>query len=341
MRLAGALSGAGADVHVAHLKGGPLLDRARMSGASLHRLDVASSYDPRALLQLRALIRSLVPDVLQTWLLHADVVGGLVAQHCRVPWVLAERSSAAMYAQGLKFGLRARIGSRANAIVANSAGGAAYWRQVGYQGRLCVIGNIVEARVGLASTERAPADIVAVGRLSDEKNFPLLFEALEHLGASREVPRVELLGEGPLRCQLQARIDASAVLAGRVRLQGHVDDVPARLAAARLFVSLSRFEGTPNAVLEAAAAGRPLVLSDIPAHRELVGDDGAVFVSDNDAATVAAGIAVVLDDPAAALERTRRASARLGDATAERVARAYLDLYQSLNASQRSAMCAS
>jgi glycosyltransferase involved in cell wall biosynthesis len=341
VRLAGALTAAGADVHVAHLKGGPQLEHAAASGATLHRLVVGSSYDPRALTQLHALVRSLMPAVLQTWLLHADVVGGLIARRSGVPWVLAERSSAAMYKLGLKFRLRAGIGKGADAIVANSAGGAAYWHEAGYRGRLCVIGNIVAAPKALSPQGSLATDIVAVGRLSDEKNYLLLLQALEHLCSSRPAPRVDLLGSGPLQTQLQASIDASAKLAGRVVLRGHVADVPARLAAARMFVSLSRFEGTPNAVLEAVAADCPLVLSDIPAHRETVGNDGAIFVAADNAHAVAAGIAAVLDDPAAGLDRTRRARARLGDATAERVALAYLNLYQSLAVSPRSASCAS
>ncbi|MGH7551863.1 MAG: glycosyltransferase, partial [Longimicrobiales bacterium] len=77
-----------------------------------------------------------------------------------------------------------------------------------------------------------------------------------------------------------------------------------------VLVSISRFEGLPNAVIEGMACSCPLVVSDIPAHRELLDEDSAVFVSTDDPVEVADAIRNVLATPEAARERARRARSR-------------------------------
>jgi len=66
--------------------------------------------------------------------------------------------------------------------------------------------------------------------------------------------------------------------------------------AADLFVSVSHFEGLPNAVMEAAACGMALVLSDIAGHRELLGDEAAWFVNQSNVREIAATITGALQN---------------------------------------------
>lgn len=98
---------------------------------------------------------------------------------------------------------------------------------------------------------------------------------------------------------------------GPVHFIGHRDDVERCLAAADVFVLPSRYEGTPFAVIEAMAAGRPCVLSDIGPHRELA-DHGrhAWLVAVDDAGALASGIERLLQD--------RSLAGRLGTAAAGR-----------------------
>jgi len=94
---------------------------------------------------------------------------------------------------------------------------------------------------------------------------------------------------------------------------------------AGVFASLSRFEGSPNAVMEAMVCGCPLVLSDIAAHRELAGDGGAWFVPPDDAAAAAAAIREALASPPAADTRARAAQWSVGS-----MARRYEEIYLAL-----------
>jgi glycosyltransferase involved in cell wall biosynthesis len=76
-----------------------------------------------------------------------------------------------------------------------------------------------------------------------------------------------MLGDGPLleRCRHQASKGV-----GDVRLPGYVEDVSSYLQAGDFFLSASHSEGLPNTVMEALSSGLPVILSDIPAHREIL-----------------------------------------------------------------------
>jgi glycosyltransferase involved in cell wall biosynthesis len=121
--------------------------------------------------------------------------------------------------------------------------------------------------------------VASVGRLIDVKNpFTLLYAfRLGCAGGGVDGCRLVVVGNGPLRPRLEA--EAAALRhPGEVIFTGQVgrDDVYRHVARADLCVSTSYGEGMPVAVLEAMACGRPVVLSDIPPHREIAA--GADFV---------------------------------------------------------------
>ncbi|UCC97007.1 MAG: glycosyltransferase [Phycisphaerales bacterium] len=118
---------------------------------------------------------------------------------------------------------------------------------------------------------------VSAGFLSKNKGVPTLIEAFLK-GTDGRADVLVLLGDGPLRER------CLRLAAGRdnVRIVGFVQNVEDYLAAADAFVSASLTEGCPNAVMEAMACGLPVVLSDIPPHREILALDeraGQVFTA--------------------------------------------------------------
>ncbi len=100
--------------------------------------------------------------------------------------------------------------------------------------------------------------LLAVGRLSEEKGFDLLLEALAQVRQSFPAATLVIAGAGPEEGALTAQSSALG-LQGAIRFAGHVADTTTCFAAASLFVLASRYEGLPNALLEAAAAGLPIV----------------------------------------------------------------------------------
>lgn len=111
---------------------------------------------------------------------------------------------------------------------------------------------------------------VCVANLSQAKNHALLLSALKEVVAS-STQRITLLlvGDGPLRPVLTS---AASELGSAVRFLGHRTDVPAVLAAANAFVLASDYEGNPLSVMEAMAAGRPVVATAVGGIPELITD---------------------------------------------------------------------
>jgi glycosyltransferase involved in cell wall biosynthesis len=173
-----------------------------------------------------------------------------------------------------------------------------------------------------------------VGRLSYEKNLLRLIEALASVIVRRGATAI-LCGSGPLEAQLRARIESLGVT-DRLLLTGYVDTVWSLLHAADVFVAVSHFEGQPNAVLEAMAAGCPMVLSDIPAHREVLDDGAALFVDGDSAPEIAAAIERLIDSPEMARSLAERARCAAEGRSPARIATEYERLYQDVMEGARS-----
>lgn len=331
-----ALSERQIDVHVAYLHEGPNSDLAHASGATMHRLEVSGNHDPRALASLLHLVnRKVRPSILHTWLLYADVLGGLAAKLSGVPWLLAERNSGDLYASGLKNAFRRRLGLRADAIAANSRAGLEYWRRAGYRGNGAVIRNIIRPREASQPSVQAgglPADlgtepILIVGRLEEQKNPNGVLSVLERVFSARPAARAHFLGIGSMEAELRASVDRSPVLRDRVSFRGFMPDVTLWLRNASALFSFSRFEGTPNVVLESIAQGCPVVASDIPEHLELLGSATAWIAPLKDHEAAASVLMSALADRDEARRRSDRAIELLGEFSAARVAQQYVDLY--------------
>jgi glycosyltransferase involved in cell wall biosynthesis len=309
----------GREVHVAYLAGTPVPDAVIESGVQLHPISHTSNHDPMLLLRLVSLVRRLKPDIVHTWLLQMDVLGGLAALLTNTPWLLREPVSGLHWTPGAKTRLRRWIGARADAIVSNSAGGDAYWADINPAVQRFIIGNVVPFDEILASP-KAPAGsfgfsdgrpiILLAGRLDEQKNFDVtirgLAKVVDRIGAGAVI-----FGEGPLRGHLENVIRACD-MQDKILLPGRVPNIWGALKSARVFVSLSRYEGHPNVVLEAMACGRPLVVSDIPSHREFLDNTTAIFVERyEDPDALADAILETFEDEEAALVRSRAALARL------------------------------
>ncbi|GAA4722043.1 glycosyltransferase [Sphingomonas lutea] len=139
--------------------------------------------------------------------------------------------------------------------------------------------------------------VLGVGRLAWQKRFDVLIEAIAIVRRTREV-RAIILGEGRFRGDLEKQV-ARLKLADAVQLPGNVPDVGAWMAAADLLVSTSAFEGSPAVLIEALAAGLPVVATRCPGGSVelLENGDGGMLVPMDDPAATAAAILATLDRP--------------------------------------------
>ncbi|MEK9141291.1 MAG: glycosyltransferase family 4 protein [Nitrospirota bacterium] len=333
-----ALCARGVDVHVAAILGGVNESAIKRSNVMLHWIPSSGNHDPRIVTRLLLLARRIKPDLIQTWIPQMDIVGGVISCLLGIPHVLTERCSEEAYGSSWKDGLRRFFGRWAMAVVANSEWGRAYWSTLRPKRLTVVIRNgvpmkeILSAesnRVPIPKTESLPRVVLAAGRFTEQKNFSVLLSALEEIFTRVSDSVAVICGEGPMRDVLVRQAQAHP-FADRIRIHGFAENLWGLLKEASVFVSPSLFEGSPNTVLEAMAANCPLVVSEIPPHREILGEESALFVDPRDPRALANAICTVLEDGRAARRRVGCAASRVAQLSVENSAGQYLALYQSL-----------
>jgi glycosyltransferase involved in cell wall biosynthesis len=171
--------------------------------------------------------------------------------------------------------------------------------------RVHVIANHIDLPLRAQSPIIAPTEvlgddrrcILAVGRMTEEKQFPRLIEAFATLAARFHQWDLVIAGAGPDRPELIERI-AETGLEGRIHLPGAVGNIADWYSRADIFAMTSRFEGFPNALLEAMAHGTPPVAFDcMTGPSELIchGESG-LLIPLNDMRSLDAGLAKLMAD---------------------------------------------
>ena len=176
-------------------------------------------------------------------------------------------------------------------------------------------------------TARAGRHYLAIGRLAPQKNFALLLDAFARIAADDDT--LTILGEGPERAALERRA-ADLGISARVRLPGHVDPLEPWLARADALVMSSDYEGVPAVIIEALAAGIPIVATDCcVSMTDLLGHGalGRIAPVGDAAALAAAMTAIVAPEPATTVTARRAAATRF---TIDHAGGAYLALMRTL-----------
>jgi len=154
--------------------------------------------------------------------------------------------------------------------------------------------DLVVATVGNLKPQKAPLDFVA---------------AAARIAAEEPRARFFLVGDGPLAGEVEAR-GAALGLGGRVRLLGWRDDVADLLQAMDVFLLTSRFEGLPRSVLQAMAAGVPVVATAVDGTPEVIVDgESGLLVPPADPAAAARAVLRMLSEPGLA-DRCRAGATR-------------------------------
>jgi glycosyltransferase involved in cell wall biosynthesis len=319
--LAAGLVARGHDVVVAGPADAAVRAAVERSGARFVPLEIvgdlaAPRQDLRTATALSRLLRRVTFDVVHCHGQKAGLLGRLAALGAGIPAVYTghsfvyrtqrlrpRRSAALRYHATLK--AERALGRRTAAIVA-----------VAQEERSAVI------RDGLAPPERvhvvyygvapdrdvdADADLLAfrdggpllgfVAGLRDQKGLPTLLEALELLAGRREAPRFAIVGNGPLRTEVERRVREGG-LTTTTLLRPFEGRVEPYLAALDAFVLPSYWEGLPIAVLEAMAMGVPTVASAVNGTPEAIRDgETGLLVPPYDAPALADAIARLAGEP--------------------------------------------
>ena len=297
------------DVALAAHGSGPLREASEALGVRFIplrnvRRSISPLRDLAGLVELTRLLRRERPDILHASSSKAGVLGRLAGGLARVPiriftvhgWAFAAHSGVA---SRLYRGADRLVEPLTTVTICVSE----REREAGVAAGTCtpertvVIPNAVDVAAAPRATSsgRERPRILAVGRLKAPKDFPTLVRALGELPPDSF--EAVIVGDGPDRPGLEEEIQARG-LAGRVRLAGERRDVPELLADADVFVLPSRSEGHPVSVLEAMAAGLPVVASRVGGVPEQVSDgETGLLVAPGDPLELAAALGRLAADP--------------------------------------------
>lgn len=313
---------AGHDVHVVHGRDVNSAYRSRLP-STLHLHQVESLVHPidlrsdlRAFLELRALFTRFRPEVVHTHQSKAGIVGRFAAASARVPivvhgvhilpflgvgkvertaYVAAERAAAAFthsfinVSQGMMLaGVAAGIGKRNQHSVVHSGFDVDRFRLAGLPSDWADI-------LGVNHDGSKPPTVLMLAAFEPRKRHLEFISQVHRI--VEKVPNVRILlgGDGPLRAEVAAAIEAHA-LQGTVRMLGHRPDPERLIALADVCVLTSMREGLPRVLVQYLAAGKPTVICELPGLEELLDGHNAVVVGTDDLAGAASEITSLLLD---------------------------------------------
>lgn len=315
--LAGVLRSQGVDAIVLAGGEGVFAEQLKARGIPIYCLrNLHRSVGPftafQAVAEIRRLLQDLRPDLVSTHSTTAGLLGRLAARSLGIPVLFTAHgwgfTDGRPWTQRLVFWMvewaAAPLAARI-ITVCESDLHAARRTRLTRQARLVAIPNAMpDVSASLrARPQRSPPRVVMVARLSWWKDQKTLLHALA--GLADLDWDLELVGDGPLRAELEA-IAASLGITARVHFSGYRADVASRLAEAQLFVLATKWEGFPRSILEAMRAGLPVIASDVGGVRESVRDGETGFlVPGEDVSALCNRLRLLLTSPALRLQMGR------------------------------------
>ncbi len=212
----------------------------------------------------REAMKELKPDLIITFLTEPCIVAALSKRHVKAKVIGSERSNPYYQYRSrlMKTAVNWAYGKLDGFVFQTKGAKAFFGKKV--QKKSVVIGNPVNESVSaLQATRRNPTELVAVGRFTPEKNYPMLIEAMERVVAAGQRPMLHIYGRVEEKLGIGALI-AEKNLENYVVFEGERDDVHQKIRDAGLFLLPSKSEGQPNALMEAMAMGMAVVATDCP-----------------------------------------------------------------------------
>ncbi|OAI52722.1 hypothetical protein AYO47_05995 [Planctomyces sp. SCGC AG-212-M04] len=265
---------------IALTRGGPLEEDLERANVPLTILGKRGKFDPRTLRLLKKRLREHPPDVLHTWLFAANAYGRLAAPRgSAVKTVVSERCVDSWKARW-QLWLDRRLIGRTDTLLANSESVAKFYEEQRVpRSLITVIPNAVVpppapaiARAEfLKSLGFAPETklVGIIGRLAKQKRVDDLLWGMQVLRQADQTARMVVIGDGPERANLEQHA-RDVEVSDFVKFLGHREDAASLIRHLDVFWLGSSFEGMSNSLMEAMAAGTPVIASDIPPNRELI-----------------------------------------------------------------------
>jgi GalNAc-alpha-(1->4)-GalNAc-alpha-(1->3)-diNAcBac-PP-undecaprenol alpha-1,4-N-acetyl-D-galactosaminyltransferase len=247
---------------------------------------------------LRRVLATLNLEVAIAFIAHTNILAVIAGFGLKTRILISERNDFRQQSVGRIWDLFRRIVyPMADLVTANSKEVVAALGSFVPETKLAFLPNPVAVLNHGATAPAKKNIIIAVGRLHPQKAHNVLIDAFSRIEADHPDWTLEILGEGSERPALEKQISGNN-LENCIFLRGRVTNVGEHLLAAKIFVMPSRFEGTPNALLEALSTGLPSIVSDATAGGlEYVshGENGYIFPVD-DAEALGTQLKTLIED---------------------------------------------
>ena len=285
------------EVHVLYTRSGSYLNFYTDSNVILHFIGYKSSYDIRIFLKICYLILKYKPSIIHTWLLQADILGGLAAIIFNLKWIMSERSSGISEKTSFIYSLRIWMVKFSNLVLTNSIQGLKFWRKQKIKS-LAFIPNIYYPKFlekkyqdNEIRIERTNKKIIFfVGRLVPQKNPINFIKAIMQVSETKKNISAYIIGDGKLFNELQVCNKNNNLIS----ILPFSSLSSADIKRAHIFVSLSNFEGHPNTAVEFSAQKIPMVLSNIKSHRDIFSEEDVQYCDQNSIESISNAILKVL-----------------------------------------------
>ncbi|HRI00235.1 MAG TPA: glycosyltransferase [Saprospiraceae bacterium] len=318
----------GVEVHVVLLREGVNFQLLQESGATIHKINSASNYSPKILINLIKLINKINPDIIEVWQRPMEFFASLAAFIKRKPYISIERTAPPTYIYSFKGLIKYVSVLFSNALIANSKSAVTFWKNKSiFKLNTVFIPNIIQAPKSLDEGPDSKDVILCIARLSVEKNLDLVIRSFHIFSLQNDKVKLLILGEGPERKNLEKLIQ-ELKLNDRVNLLGYKTDIYPFLRQCKLVISLSKIEGMPNTVLEAASLKKPLLLSPIVQHLDLFSAHSAYYISSESPEHIASMMNKIWLDPEP--EKVGKAYNTIQVFNEETISMQYLKVYQTV-----------
>ena len=294
--------------------------------------------------RLQRLFRAHRPDIVHTFLFGFDHAANRAARAAGVPVVLSSRRQLATWKKSRHIRLQKRANRLVDCIVANSEAAArfAMEQEGGTASKYRVIPNGIDPERFISDTEdhhlrvrfKIPFHTHVIGivaNFSPVKDHALFLQIAEELMRRRADVHFLMVGTGPGRKNIQRQIRARGWGDQFSRIAS-VEEIPELLRLMSVSVLCSKMEGSPNAVMEAVAAGTPVVAAAVGGVPELIQDgEGGRLVATRNPVDFADAIEWVLDHPEESRAAAERGAAYVRETlTIDRMVDSYRNLYNGL-----------
>jgi glycosyltransferase involved in cell wall biosynthesis len=238
----------------------------------------------RRIKRLRSIFEVTNHDVVLSFLGATNLQTIIAGSGNEAKLVISERNDPAI--QQLAFPweqLRKHLYTKADVVTANSRGAIETMKSFVSSEKLVYVPNPVIIPTCSAETNERRKIILYVGRLVKQKGADILIQAFARIFHQISDWRLEIVGDGPMMYELEGLVDRLGIQS-KVTFHGHKTNVHDFYRQASIFALPSRYEGTPNALIEAMCWGLPVVTSDAsPGPLELVRQEynGLIFPSEN------------------------------------------------------------